>query len=207
MQNPTLLERAALCLSAVALTLAVAACDPGDPDPTPTTPTRTQPPTTDPSTPTSTEPSASHKDEQIASAQAFVESFFAEATAVRNDGYEDWQSLRDYFLGDPDLWNTSVEPVWSALADRGGHSEGEIAVVSADATAWEEDPTGEGFDSVSFDVCLDTSSLVNFDENGTELDQQPQDEPYLAAVSLMGQPESELGWSFTEYDEDLDAAC
>lgn len=75
-----------------------------------------------------------------------------------------------------------------------------------------DDELGRGpdrvrFDVVSFEVCLDTSGLVNLDEAGEELDQQPQDAPYLATVTVMGQPDSELGWSFTEYAEDVDAPC
>ena len=200
-------QRVAILATAAALMFALAACDPGNPDPPPTSSTSSEAHTTEPSTPATTEPSATYKDEQIASAQAFVESFFAQATAVQNDGYDDWESLRDYFLGDPDLWSASIEPVWSALASRGGSTTGMFVVVSAEATAWEEDPTGDGFDSVSFDVCLDTSDMVDLDENGDEREVQPQDQAYLATVTVMGQPDSELGWSFTEYEEDLDATC
>lgn len=192
---------------AAALGLTLAACDPGEPDPTPTTEvetTPTEPTTTDPST----EPSLTYEDGQTAAAQEFVEAYYATVSAVGNEGYEGWEDrLQPFFYGDPELWTGDVRVGWEALASRGGYTTGGIEVAGARATDWQEDPTESGFDTVSFDVCLDPSTLVNLDDSGNELDSQPQDTPYLAAVTVMGQPDSELGWSFTDYSEDLEATC
>lgn len=206
--RPHLTRLATTAALAAALGLTLAACDPGDPDPTDTTGTTTEPATTAPSTTPSAEPSLTYKDEQIASAQAFVEAYYAEVSAVGNDGYEDWEDrLQPFFYGDPDLWTDDVRVGWELLSSRGGYSTGPLEVVSARATDWKEDPTESGFDVVSFDVCLDPSGQIDFDDDGEQLDQQPQNTPYLSTVTVMGQPDSELGWSFTEYDEDLDATC
>lgn len=87
---------------AAALGLTMTACDPSEPDPTPPRAPRGLPPPSRPRR--QAPPSLTYKDAQIAAAQAFVEAYYAEGSAVGNDGYADWEDrLQPFFAGDPNL--------------------------------------------------------------------------------------------------------
>lgn len=193
-----------ILLLTAALTWAVAGCA-ADPEPSPTeADTSTAPssaattPTSDAATTPSADPAQSHEDAQVAAAQAFVEHYYAESNAVRNDG-GDWEArLAPFFTAASDLW-AETRSGWVAAAAEGGHSTGSSVITAIQPTAWTEGPAGSGLDTVGFELCNDATGIVFYDAAGDELpdEQQPADEPFLVAVTVEGRPDSDLGWSLT----------
>ncbi len=203
-------HRTVVALATAALTLA--ACAPGDdptpvPTPTPTSPPTTEPPTADPST----SDAPTYEEVQIADAREFVIESYEVAGAIGNDGFENWEArIYPYYSGvstDSKLWQL-LSQSFEEYAAEGIVIEGATEVVSADVTEWEEDPTGEGFDTVVFDVCLDSSSVVFRNSDGTESsDYSSPDHRYPAEIEVMGQPGTDLGWSIMEQIADATSSC
>lgn len=205
MRATTRTASATICVAAMLL---LTACngDGGD-DPT-TPPPSTGPTTTEPATTPSTEPSLTYEEDRIASAQAFVEAYYAESNAVMQDGYEDWSDRLGPFFSSAEVWAEQSQ-IWEVLAGIGGFTTGGTEVLSFEVTDWQPDPDELGADQVAFDVCLDTSGAVVFDDDGTKApdDEQPTDIPYIAHVRLTGEPDdSDLGWGFIAYEE-TEAPC
>lgn len=75
-------------------------------------------------------------------------------------------------------------------------------------TEWIEDPNGNGVDKVSFDICVDPSGVTSYTADGEPLEgSQVSTTPYLVEATVMGQPESTLGWSFSAETQHLDTEC
>ncbi|WP_154793239.1 hypothetical protein [Occultella kanbiaonis] len=192
---------------AVAATMGLAACDPADVNPTPTPTTGTTETTTRPTEP-STEPSLNYEDLQIEAAEAFVIDFYAVAAEVANNGYEGWQErMFPYYAGNLELWEQRSTG-YERNDEEGGFTEGATEVVTITATDWVEDPTESGFDTVTFTMCLDSRSVIAFDEAGNvRTDRTTPDHPYPATAVVMGQPETDLGWSLMDLVADGEAEC
>ncbi len=202
----------ALTAAAILLTtgLAITACDPEQPDPTPTP---TAEPTEDPTTDEPTEePSLSYEDQQIAAAEEFVLNYYDDLRDMGHSGfqYEDIDAMFDYISGNLELWEQRSSG-WEAYRERGESIEGGTEVVSIAATDWEEAPeSAAGFDTVRFRLCLDSRSTVTIDQDGEPIDlgeNGPPDHRYPAEIEVMGQPETELGWSLMEIETDGEASC
>ncbi|CAM3422336.1 hypothetical protein OCAE111667_09185 [Occultella aeris] len=192
---------------AVTATMGLGACDPADVNPTPTPTTGTTQTTTPPTEP-STEPPLSYEDQQIAAAEAFVIDYYVVAADVAHNGFEGWQErIFPFYAGNLELWDVRSTGYQEDEA-AGIHTEGATEVVSITATDWAADPTESGFDTVTFTMCLDSRSVVTFNEDGSpRTDRTPVDHPYPATALVMGQPETDLGWSFMELEADGPAEC
>lgn len=194
----------------LALALTLAACDDGSDDPTEpatSTETSTEPPTT--TEPSTEETTADYQTQQIEAAEAFILDSYAIDASIRQDGFEDWQAriFPYYASADDELWQ-AVASGYEQYEAQGVYIEGGTEVYSIEATDWTEDPTGSGFDTVTFRVCLDSSSIVYFNEDGSEnAELVPPDHNYPAEVEVMGQPEADLGWSIMAREADPEGTC
>lgn len=192
-------------LIAAATALTLTACDTGD-DPTPA-PTSTAPTTSSPTpTPTETateapseEPTQSYQDKQIEAAKQFVIDSYAASAELAANGYEGWQQFVNTYYSSQKLIDRYTA-VYQQDAAEGGYLEGATEVVSITATEWEKDPTGSGHDAVTFDLCLDSRSVVAYNEDGSRAESQPMDHQYPATVTVIGQPGSPLGWTYIKED-------
>lgn len=194
---------------AVSAGLALTACDPGeDPTPTPTTETSTEPTTTDPSTEATT---VDYQQSQIDAAREFIIDSYANIASVGQDGFTDWEArIFPYYSGlsaDSELWQ-AISGTYEQYEAAGVRIEGGTEIVTATATDWNEDPTGSGFDTVTFELCLDSTSVAYFNDDGTEnTDYSSPDHGYPAEIEVMGQPDTDLGWSIMAQEADATATC
>src|SRR5699024_1010720 len=196
-------------LTGATLALTLTACDPEDPEPTPS-PSSTTTTTSSPGpTPTETasdestkEPTQSYQDSQIEAAKQFVIDSYAAYAELAGNGYENWQQyVNKYYSG------REVAAVQEAIIKQsrkeGEHTKGATEVVSITATQWEKGSNGH--DAVTFELCLDSRNVVIY-ENGTKAEDQPMDHQYPATVTVIGQPDSPLGWSYIK-EEVRQSSC
>lgn len=200
---------AAAAVTVAAVAFLVAGCDPGE-DPSPSPPTSTE--TTDPPTDPSTEPTTvDYQQQQVDAAKDFIVDLYATTAAVGQDGYENWsERLFPYYSGNPEFWSDEVAPLYEFLAAEGGSTEGETQVVGITATDWAEDPTGGGFDTITFLVCLDATTFGYLDADGNPIVDEGRgspDHPFEAEIEVMGQPDTDLGWSLMGRDNRPEASC
>lgn len=191
--------------------LFLAACDGGGTGPTdPTTDETTTNPADDPTTEVPTEePTQSYRDQQIADAEEFVLDFYATSNEVAQDAYENWEPrMFPFFTGNEELWQQQSGG-YRQSAESDLSIEGEVEVYSIRATNWERAPEdAEGFDVVTFDLCVDSRSVVNLNEDGTENTEiVTPDRRFPTEIDVMGQPESELGWSLMTFEVDPEGSC
>lgn len=208
MRKPHPLAATAL-LATTALFLT--ACNGGGEDPTdPPTDETTTEPAEDPTTEDPTDdPSESYRDQQIDAAKEFVTDFYATSTEVRQDGYENWEPrMFPYFAGNEELWQLHSGGYRQA-AEAGESQRGGTEVYSIEATEWERAPEdAEGFDTVTFRLCLDSRDIVILNADGSEnTDQTPPDHRFPAEVEVIGQPDAELGWSLMVLEVDSESSC
>lgn len=209
MRTPHALATTAL-LAATCLVLSGCDGGGGETSTDPTIDETTTEPADDPtSEDPSEEPTQSYRDQQIAAAEEFVLDFYATSAEVGHDGYENWEPrLFPFFTGDEELWQLHSAG-YRQNAEEGLSLEGGTEVYAIEATDWEEAPEdAEGFDTVAFDLCLDSRSAVRIDADGEEItDQTPPDHRYPAEIEVMGQPDAELGWSLMQMEPDPEASC
>lgn len=196
-------------IACAGIMLALTACDSNSgPGPeTDTATVTTDPATTDPS-PTETEITADYQQQQIDAASQFVIDSYAAGSEVANNHYRGWrEEILPYYQGSDELiarWIATLE----AAEASGYYSEGETVVKTLTATDWVEDPNGTGLDSVSFDICVDPSGVTTYTADGDPVDEsQVSTTPYLVEATVMGQPESTLGWSYSAETQHLDTEC
>lgn len=196
-------------LACAGMMLALTACD-SDPGPGPETDTATattDPATTDPS-PTETETTVDYKQQQIDAASQFVHDRYAVGSEVANNRYEGWrEEVLPYYQGSDELTARWIATLEAAEAS-GYYSEGETVVKTLTVTDWVEDADGNGLDRVSFDICVDPSGVTTYTADGEPLEgSQVSTTPFLVEATVMGQPESTLGWSFVAETQHLDTEC
>ncbi|HLR94229.1 MAG TPA: hypothetical protein VK053_06870 [Jiangellaceae bacterium] len=203
---------AATALLATTVLFLTACTGGGEASTDPTTDETTTEPTEDPTTePPTDDPSQSYRDDQIAAAEDFILDFYATANEVRQDGYENWEPrLFPFFTGDDELWQLHSGG-YRQDAEAGISTEGTNDVYSIEATNWEEAPEdAEGFDTVTFDLCIDARSVVYLNEDGSENEERTSgipDHRFPTEIEVMGQPESELGWSLMTFEADSESSC
>lgn len=196
-------------IACAGMMLALTACDPG-PGPGPETDTATAttaPATTDPSS-TETETTVDYRQQQIDAASQFVLDSYATGSEVANNHYEGWrEEVLPYYQGSDELTARWIATLEAAEAS-GYYSEGETVVKTLTVTDWVEDPNGTGLDRVFFDICVDPSGVTTYTADGDPLDgSQVSTTPYLVEATVMGQPESTLGWSYSAETQHLDTEC
>lgn len=200
---------AATALLATTALFLTACNDGGEETTTPPPPTTTEP-ADDPTTQDPTEePTQSYRDQQIAAAEEFILDFYDTASEVRQDGYENWEPrLFPFFTGDEELWQQQSGG-FRQDAEEGLSTEGDTEVYSIEATDWEKAPEdAEGFDTVTFSLCVDSRDIVYFNEDGTENTEiSLPDHQFPTEIEVMGQPDAELGWSLMTLEADGESTC
>jgi len=193
--------------------LFLTACTGGGEDPTdPTTDETTTQPAEDPTTEDPTDdPSQSYRDQQIEAAKEFILDFYATDDAVAQDGYENWEPrLFPFFTGEEELWQLHSAG-YRQSAEEGLSIEGETEVYSIEATDWEQAPEdAEGFDTITFDLCVDARDVQFLNEDGTANPEETSgipDHRFPTEIEVMGQPEAELGWSLMAFEPDGESSC
>lgn len=211
MRTPHALATTAL-LAATCLVLS--GCDGGGEETTtdPTTAETTTEPADDPtSEDPSEEPTQSYRDQQIAAAEEFILNFYETSNEVRQDGYENWEPrLFPFFTGDEELWQLHSGG-FRQDGEAGLSTEGSNEVYSIEATDWEEAPEdAEGFDTVTFDLCIDPRDVVYLNEDGSENEERTSgipDHRFPTEIEVLGQPDAELGWSLMTFEADGESSC
>jgi hypothetical protein len=194
-------------IACAGMMLALTACD-SDPGPETDTSTATRDPTTTDPSPTDTETTVDYQQQQVEAASHFIHDRYATSSEVANNHYEGWrEKVLPYYQGSDELTARWI-PTYEALEESGYYSEGETVVKTLTVSDWVEDPEGNGLDRVSFDICVDPSGVTTYTADGDPLDEsQVTSTPYLVDATVMGQPDSTLGWSFSAETQHLDTAC
>src|SRR5690606_32060473 len=196
-------------LACAGMMLALTACD-SDPGPGPETDTATattDPATTDPS-PAETETTVDYQQQQIDAASQFVHDRYAVGSEVANNRNESWrEEVLPYYQGADERTARWIATLEAAEAS-GYYSEGESVAKTLTVTDWVEDADGNGLDRVSYDICVDPSGVTTYTADGEPLEgSQVSTPPFLVEATVMGQPESTLGWSFVAETQHLDTEC
>lgn len=205
--NPRAWAAGALILASV-----LAGCtngdDNNDPPPEPTGTETTEDPTDDPTTEEPTDdPTLSEQDQQIADAREFLDEAHRVESEVANQGYEGWQeTLFPYYANAPDHW-ADLEVAYGYLEDEGEYTEGATQVVSAEATEYREDTSGAGQSVIEFRLCIDPSEVTVYDAQGSEVEDGTRAGAHQVDASVIAQPDSDLGWSYTDVTPEPEESC
>lgn len=144
--------------------------------------------------------------ENVEAAQQVLTDFYDEYNEVSHAGWKGWEQLGRYWAPS-DVWTTE-RAVYVAHAERGLQVEGDAEVVSMETVDYTTpDETAPGHETVTIDLCLDTSGTTAYDEDGTEVQRAKGFPARFVSRYEVGRMGADAPWLITDREQKVDETC